>query len=329
MHLHLQFPVDPLPQKMRYKNPTCLFGSCFASEMGELLKRYKFNAIINPHGILYDPQSISASVADCIEAKVVTDKDLFFHLGLWRSFRHHGSFSHPDKAQCLSAINSSIAEMHQALKEAQLLVITLGSAFFYRHIPTGKAVANCHKLAGTEFKKEMISEEEVIRSFGLLFQQLIKLHPSIQVVLTVSPVRYVRDGVIENNLSKAVLIKAVHALVREHSNVTYFPAYELVIDDLRDHRFYKEDLVHPNAIALNYVWEKFLEASLEAETKILYREVSAIIHGIEHRQLHPGSEESQEFFKEQLKKCELLSAKKGAPDLSAEQAFFRKALNRV
>jgi hypothetical protein len=329
MNLHLQFPVPPLPVKLDYQSRVLLCGSCFASGIGELMQRCKFNVTVNPHGIVFDPISLCASINDVLENRSYAEKDLFLHKGLWKSFRHHGSFSHPDKEICLEGINTGIKAAHGALKKAKWLVITFGSAFFYRHIESGLPVANCHKLPGKEFIKEMISAEETKEAVRSVLGKLVKLNPELHVLLTVSPVRYVRDGVVENNLSKAILLQAVHAIVREEERAFYFPAYELVMDDLRDYRFFKADLVHPNELAFGYVWEKFREAALDEGTRTLYAAVAEIVRAGEHRVVHPGSDESREFFSAQLKKCETLAGAKGAPDLSAEMAYFREQLSRA
>jgi hypothetical protein len=328
MELHLQFPIPPLPQKLRYKNPIVLCGSCFAAGIGELLVRYKFMADVNPHGILYDPHALAHALQDYAVQRVLGKDDLFYDKGLWKSFSHHGSFSDPDPLVVLQQINARIRGAHEYLRSGRWLMITLGSAFFYRHLQGGIPVANCHKIPAGEFRKEMITKEETVEVLGRAIQHLQALNPALHVLITVSPVRYVRDGVVQNNLGKAVLLQAAHALAQQIPQCTYFPAYELVIDDLRDYRFYKEDLVHPNEMAFRYVWEKFRAAALDEATAQVYLEVQKIVQARMHRVLHPGTEASRDFLLSQVERCEALGAQALAPDLTEELDYFRGMIRR-
>lgn len=260
MDFILPFPLKKLPQQVNIQQAMLLVGSCFAEEIGTKLSERKFNSLINPNGILYNPLSICEAVSDYIADKKCSQTDIFLHDELWRSFSHHGKFADVNANACLQNINHNITEAHQQLKNAKWLVLTFGSAFAYTH--NDIVVANCHKLPAAQFKKVLLTKEQIVAEWQKQITALKAFNPALQIMFTVSPVRYVRDGVIENNRSKGILLDAVHTLVKQNTNCFYFPAYEIVIDELRDYRFFKEDLVHPNHVAINYVWQKFVDAAV-------------------------------------------------------------------
>ncbi|HEY6162598.1 MAG TPA: GSCFA domain-containing protein [Bacteroidia bacterium] len=327
MLFHLQFPITPLPEKFDHQNKIVMTGSCFAEEIGCLMERYKFPVQLNPNGILYDPQSISEAVSSWLVPKAYSEKDLFFYNDTWNSLKHHGRFSHPDKSACLGRINASREKAHTQLKNAKWLVITFGSAWMYRHKASNSIAANCHKLPARDFDKELADEAGLEKTYTDLFEKLRTFNPSLNILLTVSPVRYVRDGVVENNLSKAVLIKLVHSLVNA-KNVFYFPAYELVTDDLRDYRFFKEDLVHPNEPAINYVWEKFTAFAFDEHTMQLHEKVKEVVAAAHHRTLHPGTTAHRIFAEKMLDKCRELSVQFPFLDLEKEKIHFGNEAGR-
>ena len=321
MDFKLNFPIASFPQKVSYKDKIVLLGSCFAENIGECLVRNKFSAIQNPHGIIYNPLNSVSGIEEYISNKTYTEKDLFFANDRWNSFNHHSRFSDTDKEICLQRINSSIVEAHEHLKEAKWLMITFGSAFIYKN-KEGGIVANCHKLPQKEFSKELISTEEIVTSFNRTFTQLKTNNPQLNILFTVSPVRYIRDGIVENNLSKSILLQSVHELVKQHDNCFYFPAYEIVNDELRDYRFFKEDLVHPNEMAINYVWEKFTNALFDNTAKDLYQKIEEILIAKEHRPFNPESEVHKAFRKNYQDKVNRLSRKFPFLDLTRELNYF-------
>jgi hypothetical protein len=322
MDFKLNFNVPPFPGKLNYEDKILLIGSCFAENIGDKLRYYKFNCVQNPHGILYNPLNAISSLNDCISNRRYTEADLFFANDCWNSFNHHSRFSNTNKEKCLEEINSSILEGHQCLKEAKWLIVTFGSAFIYKK--NGAQVANCHKIPQKEFTKEIISVEEIINSFTAIISQLTVLNSQLKILFTVSPVRYIRDGLVENNLSKAILLQSVHELVKQHSNCHYFPAYEIVNDELRDYRFFKEDLVHPNEMAVNYVWEKFTEAAFDEKTKDLYEKISEILIAKEHRPFNPEGELHEAFRKSYLNKVKKLKEKYPYLSVEDELNFFNQ-----
>lgn len=296
MDFRLTFPIPPLPQKINYSHKILLAGSCFAENIGALLHQYAFHAITNPNGIAYNPHSIATMLQRLMQGNAYTEDDLFFYNELWSSWQHHGSFSHTDKQQCLSAINTNFEAAKQYLKQGNWLIITLGSAYLYKLLSNGLAVANCHKYPNKQFDKILLQPAQIVEEWQHLIQQLRKYNPQLNIVLTVSPVRYVRDGLVNNTLSKAILLQAVHALCSTFEHVNYFPAYELVMDDLRDYRFFTDDLVHPNAQAIQYVWEKMVETAFDAETRQLYQQVKQLYTEKQHRPFNTDTEAYKKFL---------------------------------
>ena len=263
MDFHLAFTPKPFDVKINHQHNLLLIGSCFTEQIGTKLANHKFAVLDNPNGILFNPVSITRSVSSYIDNKQYSGSDLFYQNESWNSWEHHSHFSHPDKRTCLKGINDSQTRAHDFLKKADWLLITLGSAFVYETSPLtplreerGKynnVVANCHKVPTDKFTKQLLPAEEVFADLKTMIEKVAAFNPALKIIFTISPVRHIRDGFVENNRSKAVLIQAVHKLIENNKNSFYFPAYELVIDDLRDYRFFAEDMVHPNYAATNYV----------------------------------------------------------------------------
>jgi len=295
-------------------------GSCFAENIGDTLNRYKFDVTINPHGVLYNPSSIAVALRSYVENKKLQEADLFYANETWSSKDHHSRFSNTNQQTCLTEINDAISGGHQQIKNAEWLFITFGSSFIYKR--NGQLVGNCHKLPQKEFVKSMLTSAEIIEDYRSLIQELKKINKNLKIVFTVSPVRYVRDGLVENNHSKARLIEAVHHLVEEYANVFYFPAYELVMDDLRDYRFYKSDLLHPNEQAIEYVFEKLMTATFSEATKLLFGKLKDIITAKHHRPFHPETEAFVKFKNTYLIRCNELQQEFPLLNLKDELDYF-------
>ena len=264
MKFKLTLEAKPSKHSIDYADKLMLIGSCFTENIGAKFKTHLFNVVENPYGILFNPVSVSSALTEIIEARSYGSKDLFQHNELWHSWHHHSRFSAIDQQEALEKINSSILAAHHFLKTANRLVITLGSAWLYHLTPeaplgAGQVVANNHKAPADWFFKSLMQPTVLLEHLHGLVERLQAFNPNLHISFTISPVRHLREGLIENNRSKAVLIHAVHELMSLCENVDYFPAYEYVIDDLRDYRFYAEDLVHPNFAASGYVWEKLIE----------------------------------------------------------------------
>lgn len=297
MHFRLTFPVAPLEPAFEYRDQLLLMGSCFAEEMGQQLQQHLFPALVNPHGILYNPISITKAVHSYLDPKKYTEADLFMHNDLWHSWDHHSRFSALTPAAVLQNINAAQEQAAACLEKARWLVITLGSAHAYVLKETGQLVANCHKVPMAAFYKKLLSVDDIITALDNMMHRLFFRNRDINILFTISPVRYVRDGVVENNLSKAILLQTVHQLVNKFDRLFYFPAYELVIDDLRDYRFYKEDLVHPNETAVNYVWEHFVNSCVHPNSQQLLKTIQEFNRARQHRPFNPESPQHQQFLR--------------------------------
>ena len=320
MQFHLPFSIPAFSEKINYSDKMLLMGSCFAENIGDTLNRYKFDVTINPHGVLYNPSSIAVALRSYVENKKLQEADLFYANETWSSKDHHSRFSNTNQQTCLTEINDAISGGHQQIKNVEWLFITFGSSFIYKR--NGQLVGNCHKLPQKEFVKSMLTSAEIIEDYRSLIQELKKINKNLKIVFTVSPVRYVRDGLVENNHSKARLIEAVHHLVEEYANVFYFPAYELVMDDLRDYRFYKSDLLHPNEQAIEYVFEKLMTATFSEATKLLFGKLKDIITAKHHRPFHPETEAFVKFKNTYLIRCNELQQEFPLLNLKDELDYF-------
>jgi len=274
-----------------HKQPALLIGSCFAQNIGEKLTDHKFNATLNPNGIIYNPISVINSLKRIINDDFYSANELLEFNGKWVSLNHHGSFSSFDKSECIEDINSSFNKAKQQLNSCKTIFITFGSAWVYEYPDVG-IVANCHKIPNKQFTKRLLSVKEILSAFDGIKDAL----KDFNIVFTVSPIRHSKDGLHENSLSKSTLLLAINNLVEQNGNCHYFPAYELVIDELRDYRFYKDDLVHPTELAVNYVWEKFSACFFDDETIQLNTAINKIQNALTHKPFNPESEEHQQFF---------------------------------
>lgn len=276
-------------------NHLMLIGSCFTENIGNILQAYKFPVKENPNGILFNPVSVAEALQMYIDNEQITENDVFEYNEVWHSWRHHSRFSGISSAEAIDKINTSTHAAHEYLKHADYLLITLGSAWVYTLKSealgnrTGKVAANNHKAPAAWFNKQLLTTEEILATLDNILHRLFKFNNELRVIFTISPVRHLREGMIENNRSKAALIQAVHQLVNKFDKLYYFPAYELVIDDLRDYRFYAEDLVHPNYHATKYIWEKFSEACIEEETLISMETIKEILMAYKHNPFNPNS----------------------------------------
>ncbi len=312
MDFRLEFNPKPFPTKLNHSHKLFLAGSCFTEQIGGKLAAHKFRVIDNPNGILFNPVSIAKSFISYIEQKEYSAADLFFQNDLWGSWEHHTKFK----------INKSQASAHDFLKTADWLLLTLGSAFVYE-LENKEVVANCHKVPTDKFAKRLMPVEEVQAVLDTLIHRLKQFNPGLKIIFTISPVRHLRDGFVENNRSKATLINAVHQLTDKFQDLFYFPAYELIMDDLRDYRFFAEDMVHPNYAATNYVWEKFVAACIDEPSQALMKEINTINAAKAHKAFNPASAAHQRFLKANLEKVQKLQQQYNYIDFSAETLFFQ------
>ncbi len=322
MEFRVALSPRALPQKISLKDPLFLAGSCFTEHMSSRLAQHKFSVFENPHGILFNPASICRSLGDVLDGRVYGKEDLFEDgQGLWSSWDFHGRFSSPDPGLALDAMNQSVAQAAVALRSAQWVILTLGSAYVYE-LAGNRVVANCHRAPADVFRRRLMLPDEVLAGIDPLLHRLRIHRPGIRFLFTVSPVRHLREGFVENNRSKASLICAVHQLVDKFEDVHYFPAYELVIDDLRDYRFYAEDMAHPNYQATRYVWEKFVASCIDAPSIEVMQEIQGIHAAMSHTPRHPGSEAHRQFLEKHRAMVQSITGRYPHLDFRRERTYF-------
>ncbi|MBC2837726.1 GSCFA domain-containing protein [Robiginitalea sp. SC105] len=289
-----EVPITPADKPLDYSGAILLLGSCFAASMGEKLGYYQFRHCTNPFGVIYHPAPLLALLQRARDNRDFGESDLFCHQGLWRSLWAHSSLAKPEKEDALAALNQALHQLRAALSSSTHVVLTLGSARGYRHRESGMLAANCQKLPASHFERELSTHSEVAGFVDAMLGILRGFRPDIRCILTVSPVRHIRDGLVANQLSKALLVAAAHEVCTS-GGAGYFPAYEILLDELRDYRFYDRDLVHPNQVAVDYIWERFAGAWIAPGAHSDMQEVEAVRKGLAHRPMHPDSETYRSF----------------------------------
>jgi hypothetical protein len=294
MRFHLDHTPKSSQIRIDHQQKIMLIGSCFAENIGDCLLKHHFNIFENPNGIMFNPMSISQCLEYCISNDDRIHSGLLERNGLHFSFLHHSSVSHSNKDKFRNELKEQQQKAHDFLKRSDVLIVTFGSAFAYFHKELRMTVANCHKLPANSFDKNLLHVDEIVNEYSDLIPKLKAFNPKLKFIFTVSPVKYLKDGLEENNLSKATLLLAVNELKKKFG-IDYFPAYELVIDDLRDHRFFKNDLAHPNKEAIHYIWEKFSGVYFNEDTKKLNSEIHSVNTSENHTLFFPESEEAKKF----------------------------------
>ncbi|MEZ4791989.1 MAG: GSCFA domain-containing protein [Gelidibacter sp.] len=307
MKLQTQIPLKKQENNpIDYQSKMLLLGSCFVENIGDKLAYFKFQNLQNPFGILFHPKAIETLVSNAIHQKTYTETDIFYQNEQWHCFDVHSKLSNASKEQLLFDLNTAIKSTRQYIQEATHIIITLGTAWVYRNIKQDAIVANCHKIPQKAFAKELLSVDEISKSLDNCLQLIKTVNPKATIIFTVSPIRHIKDGFVENTQSKAHLISAIHQTLNHQS--FYFPSYEIMLDELRDYRFYAEDMLHPNQTAIHYIWEKFQQVWMSPKVDKTMQDIDAIQKGIEHRAFRPNSEAHQQFLHQlETKKQELQS----------------------
>jgi hypothetical protein len=296
MKLQTQIPLKKeTKNQIAYQSKILLLGSCFSENIGDKLSYYKFQSAQNPFGILFHPKAIENFITNAINKKEYFSEDFIFQNEIWHSFDAHSSMSSVNQNDILKNLNSTILATNRALKEASHIIITLGTSWVYRFIETDTIVANCHKVPQKKFLKELLTVHEIAEGLDAIIMLLKSVNKDISVTFTVSPVRHLKDGFMENMQSKAHLIAGIHQVL-DTQNVSYFPSYEIMMDELRDYRFYAEDMIHPNKTAINYIWERFIETWFSDDTSATMKEIDLIQKGILHRPFQENTEQHQQFL---------------------------------
>lgn len=309
MKFRTEIEIKQSKVKIKHGDKIMLIGSCFAESVGEKLENLLFYPDINPFGIIYNPGSVAGSLNYLVENKKFVKENLLFHEEQFHSFYHHSRFSNSDADKCIENINNRIDESSAFLKKSGFLFITFGTAWVYELSNTGELVSNCHKLADKLFIRRMMGVDEIVKIFRPLIEKLMRINPDLQIVFTISPVRHWKNGAEFNMLSKSVLNVAVHELINEYSNLFYFPSFEIMMDDLRDYRYYKDDLLHPNSLAINYIFEKFSDTFFDKKTDLINKEIIKLEGLITHRPNNPGSENYTEFVKNSISVIKAMEVK--------------------
>ena len=308
-------------EKIGYETPILMLGSCFTESLSARMKQFKFNVVVNPFGIVYHPVPAAVQLDRIITGKIYKAKELQKYNDLWISFDHHGRFTHPDVSICLKQINDELQKAHEQLTRSDWLFITFGTAWAYRLRNKRRIVANCHKYPAQYFERIRLDDDRIYAIWSRVITRLWRINPAIKIVFTISPIRHLNEGAHENQLSKSILLLAVDRLVHQLENTGYFPAYELVLDDLRDYRFYAEDMKHPNDLAVSYIWQHFCESYMTDCTLKTMKTVEDIVKAAAHKPIHK-SLEYRKFADNYLKKIFNLKQQYPQFDFSKEIERF-------
>jgi hypothetical protein len=319
--------VQPFPFSIGYTSPIVFCGSCFTENIGGFMVERKLPVLVNPFGVVYNPISIKLVIDRIAQATPFKESDLSFRNGLWYSFLHHSTFSSPSKEKCLEIINSEQFKAYEFIKNSKHLLVTFGTARVYYLKATNEPVANCHKVPAKEFENRLLSVDEIVLSWSRLFDNLLIKTPDIKVIFTISPVRHWKDGAIGNQQSKSILNVAVHELVAKFpNNAFYFPSYEILMDDLRDYRYYADDMLHPSRVAVDYIWEKFKGALIDSKSALLIGEIEKIIAAVNHRPFNPNTPEHKVFVTNTLEQIKRIKKDNPTINFSKEEALFLTAM---
>ena len=303
MQLQTQIPIKKQAKNtIDYNSKLLLLGSCFSDNIGDKLNYFKFQTSINPLGIHFHPRAIETLITNAINEKKYTSEDLIFQNERWHCFDAHSNLSSSNKNDILNNLNTFILSTKKQLKEASHLIITLGTSWIYRFIELDSIVANCHKIPQKKFLKELLTINEITESLDAIYALIKTINKDINIIFTVSPIRHLKDGFIENTQSKSHLIAAIHSVIKDNKNTHYFPSYEIMMDELRDYRFYAEDMIHPNKTAINYIWEKFIDSWFTENSKQIMKEVDIIQKGMLHKPFNENSTQHQLFLENLEKK---------------------------
>ena len=299
MDFRTTIPILESDNPIDYNSKIVSLGSCFAVNMAEKLDYFKFQNACNPFGILFHPLAIEKLINFAVSGKQFTESAIFFYNERWHCFDAHSDLSNPDAAKLIATLNSIVDSTLKQITESSHIIITYGTAWIYRNLESNTIVANCHKVPQKEFKKEILSVEIIENSIKNTIGLIQKINPKCNIIFTVSPVRHLKDGFVENQQSKAHLISAIHQILQSEicslQSAIYFPSYEIMMDELRDYRFYAEDMLHPNQVAIDYIWERFFQTQIADGIYPIMEEVCSIQKGLQHRPFNPSSESHKKF----------------------------------
>ncbi|TDE02086.1 GSCFA domain-containing protein [Flavobacterium sandaracinum] len=309
MQFRTQIPISKSNHPLDYNSKIVSLGSCFAENMGDKFQYFKFQNTINPFGIIFNPVSIEKIIQKAINTALFTEKDIFFHNERWHCFDVHSDWSNSNKEDLLASLNALIRLTNQQLAQSTHIIITYGTSWVYRNIESDSIVANCHKAPQKQFKKELLSVEGTEKSVANTIKLIHAVNPNCTIIFTVSPVRHIKDGFVENQVSKANLISALYTVLQfppSAAEGVYFPSYEIMMDELRDYRFYAEDMLHPNQVAIDYIWKRFKEIMICESALATMEEVERVQKSLSHKSFNPNSESHLKFESKVREKITIL-----------------------
>jgi len=315
--------VPPSTSKISLKQSVLCLGSCFAEVVGRRLAQNKFDSLVNPFGVIYNPYSLLKLLEYSLSGEVPVQDTYLKNEDIYYNYDLHSSFSHQQLPGLQERVAQTILEIASHLEKTEWIIFTFGTAYIYRRRDNQQIVANCHKMPGSDFQKELLDPERILRSFQRFFQLLGERGLTPKIILSVSPVRHIKSGVVESNLSKSILRVAAQQLMDTNELVTYFPAFEIMMDDLRGYRFYEKDLIHPNEMAQDYIWQKFIASFFDPPAITFIEKWGKIRQAMDHRPFHPESEKHQAFIRSSMS---LLDSLKDQVNVTEEMASFQKQL---
>jgi len=315
-----------LQHKINYRDKIFAVGSCFTDNIGEKLHSARFEAIVNPFGVMFNPVSISNCFKLITTGRLLTKDDLVYEQGEWHSFYHSSSFSHHKPEKALEMINSDIEKYRKFLAESSVILITPGTSIVYEYLKRGEIVSNCHRIPGKEFLRKRLDPEEAAEIFSELIESLRNSGKDKKYIFTISPVRHLKEGFHENQLSKASLMLGIEKIIRQYPEAEYFPAYELLLDDLRDYRFFGDDLMHPSVEAIEYIWKKFNSAVFDADTHTFLTRIEKLNVLMRHKLRNPQSETGRKFLESALAEAVSIQREYEGIDFSEEITKIRALL---
>lgn len=325
MEFYTRISIPKAPFTFSHTEQTVLLGSCFAENIGKKLEENKFKTDLNPFGTLYNPSSIAEAIRMLLRPERFTGDDLFQHEGIYHSFSHHSRFSSSSETECLANINGRLFRSADSLRKSRRMILTFGTAWVYRLKSSGKVVSNCHKLPEKMFDRQLLTVEKITTEWKSLLLSLWEQNPDLKILFTVSPIRHWKDGAHGNQLSKATLLLAIDVLQKEFPERTaYFPAYEIMMDELREYRFYADDMLHPSPAAVEYIWERFTDNMFSTDSLAILKEWKDIQKAINHKPFQPESEAYKRFISQTLLKIERLNEKFPFFDMTNEVEKIKK-----
>ncbi len=326
MDFRTEVNITPSDNPVTYRSGILLMGSCFTETIGGRMKEFQFPVDVNPFGINYNPSSVSRNLWTQLDGRDYSRDDLYFLNDRWFSYDHHSNFSHADPETCLDNINKRLEASREKLTNTKTLILTWGTAWVYVHKKSATVVSNCHKVPSQNFKRYLLTTTQIVDTYSKLFSRVRKDLPDLRVILTISPVRHWKDGPALNTVSKSTLVLAAHRLTELFSYCEYFPSYEIAMDDLRDYRFYADDMLHPGNQMIDYIWGKFSGTYFDDETRAIMVEIQKLTTARKHKPFNPDSKQFMEFCRKQLDSIQILEKKSSFLELSGLKNYFSDRL---